>query len=68
MDNVSFHHHEFVKNVIRDLRLPVHWTAAGSFESLPVEEVFNRIKKKFNLIHQDKHERMERERQGSTRG
>jgi transposase len=68
LDNVSLHHHDHVKEVIKKRRLPIMFSGVASFEALPVERVFAKVKQKFNPIYQKKMEKMKFSLRGPEKG
>jgi transposase len=57
LDNASIHHTDEVKKAVRDNRLPIFFTAPASFDVLPVELVFSRVKRIFSKVYVEKVQR-----------
>jgi transposase len=44
LDNARIHNTDEVKEVVTKCRIPIFYTAPASFEVLPIELVFSRVK------------------------
>jgi hypothetical protein len=52
MDNVGFHKTDVVKDALVELKVPVLYCAPGSYDAIPCELLFSRIKQEFSKLYQ----------------
>ena len=58
LDNATIHDTPYIKKLVKDLKLPVEFAGKGAFNAIPIEAVFNFIKKRYSAIMD---ERLEKE-------